>query len=418
MQSCEGLAMNMRAFPALLTALTAMTAYYVYSPLPSTLSEPWKLMLLDATFRCAQDLSNLAHYFGLSHHLRVLNFISNYFDQVDPVSSENIKVTDTTFDGVEVRIFEPDTGPGGALRRLIIYIHGGGWALGSARARSYDTLCRRFSEDVNAVVVSIEYRLVPNVHFPEQLNDVFAATKYLLLPEVLARYSIDPERIAISGDSAGGNLAAAVCQQLTGDPSVTTRLKLQALIYPVLQILDFNTPSYQQNTDMPILSRFVMIKFWLDYLNGSHVFAHAMMVNNHTSMDISETVALRDRLNWDSLLPASFKKSYKPIFQTAGSPSVVHNVPALLDIRASPLIAHKETLQRLPKTYVLTCEHDVLRDDGTMYAKRLEEAGVDVTHDHYEDGFHGCMLFASWPTYFSAGARAREGYVKWLRENL
>ncbi|CAJ0934137.1 unnamed protein product [Ranitomeya imitator] len=107
-----------------------------------------------------------------------------------------------------------------------------------------------------------------------------------------------------------------------------------------------------------------------------------------------------------------------PLIQTIGNPRIVQDVPALFDTRASPLIAHKETLQKLPKTYILTCEHDVLRDDGTMYAKRLEEAGVDVTHDHYEDGFHGCMLFASWPTYFSAGARTRDGYIKWLSENL
>ncbi|KAM5164850.1 neutral cholesterol ester hydrolase 1 [Mantella aurantiaca] len=408
----------MRASCVLLTALTAFTAYFVYQPLPSTLSDPWKLMLLDATFRCAQDLCNLADYVGLGHHLHVLNLVSNYFDQLDSVSSSHLKVTDTVFDGVQVRIYEPVTESGGTLKRGVIYIHGGGWALGSARAGSYDSLCRGISEDLNAIVVSIEYRLLPHVHFPEQLNDVYAATKYLLLPEVLARYSLDPERIAVSGDSAGGNLAAALCQQLTRDTSVTTKVKLQALIYPVLQTLDFNTPSYQQNRNMPILPRFVMIKFWLDYLNGSYDFAPAMLVNNHTSLDISEAVALRDRLNWDSLLPPSFKKNYEPVFQTEGSPIVLRHVPALLDIRVSPLIADKETLQQLPKTYVLTCEHDVLRDDGTMYAKRLEEAGIDVTHDHYEDGFHGCVLFASWPTYFSAGARAKDGYIKWLRNNL
>ncbi|NP_001008009.1 neutral cholesterol ester hydrolase 1 [Xenopus tropicalis] len=205
----------MRAAPtAVLTALTALSAYYVYSPLPSTVSEPWKLMLLDATFRCAQDLSNLAHYFGFSHHLRVLNFVSGYFDQLDPVSSEHLKVTDTVFDGVEVRIFEPTKAFDKNLKKSIVYIHGGGWALGSARMRSYDSLCRKISEDVNAVVVSIEYRLVPDVHFPEQLNDAVAATKYFLRSEVLAEYSVDPSRIAVSGDSAGGNLAAAVCQQV------------------------------------------------------------------------------------------------------------------------------------------------------------------------------------------------------------
>ncbi|MEE6501412.1 hypothetical protein FKM82_004162 [Ascaphus truei] len=206
--------------------------------------------------------------------------------------------------------------------------------------------------------------------------------------------------------------------QLTEDSNVTTKVKLQALIYPVLQALDFNTPSYQQNMDMPILSRFVMIKFWLDYLNGSHKFAHSMLVNNHTSLDLSQAVSLRERLNWDSLLPSSFKKNYKPVLPSIGSPNIIQEVPALLDIRASPLVAHKKTIELLPKTYMLTCEHDVLRDDGTMYARRLEDAGVDVTHDHYEDGFHGCMLFATWPTYFSVGARTRDGYIKWLDENL
>ncbi|KAM4695076.1 LOW QUALITY PROTEIN: neutral cholesterol ester hydrolase 1 [Discoglossus pictus] len=407
----------MRAASALLTALTALTAYYVYTPLPNTLAEPWKLMLMDATFRCAQDLSNLVHYVGLSHHLRVLNFVSSYFDKLDAVSSEHLKVTDTVFDGVEVRLFEP-TKDDGSLKKSIVYIHGGGWALGSARMRSYDSLCRKISEDVNAVIVSIEYRLVPEVHFPEQLNDALTATKFFLQPEVLAKYSVDPDRIAVSGDSAGGNLAAAVCQQLSEDNSLKTKVKLQALIYPVLQVLDFNTPSYQQNMNMPILSRFVMIKFWLDYLNGSHKFAHAMLVNNHTSLDASETVFLRELLNWNSLLPLSFKRNFKPLLQSTGTPHIIQEVPSLLDTRASPLIAAKGTLQLLPKSYILTCEHDVLRDDGTMYAKRLEDAGVDVTHDHYEDCFHGCMLFATWPTYFSAGARTRDGYIKWLNDNL
>ncbi|XP_071998891.1 neutral cholesterol ester hydrolase 1 [Engystomops pustulosus] len=408
----------MRTVPVLLTALAALTAYYVYTPLPGSLAEPWKLLLLDATFRAAQDLSNFGHYIGLSHHLRILNFVSNYFDQLDPYSSARLKVTDTVFDGIEVRIFEPQKELHGSLQLSIIYVHGGGWALGSARTRSYDSLCRKIAEDVDAVVVSIEYRLVPNVHFPEQINDVFTAAKFFLQPEVLAKYSVDPHRIAISGDSAGGNLAAAVCQQLAQDKTITTRVKLQALIYPVLQVLDFSTPSYQQNMNMPILSRFVMIKFWLDYLNGSHTFAHAMLVNNHTSLDVGEAVALRQLLNWNSLLPSSFKKNFKPLMQDLGSPRIVQEVPGLFDPRVSPLIALKETLQKVPKTYMLTCEHDVLRDDGTMYVKRLEEAGVDVTHDHYEDCFHGCMLFASWPTYFSAGAKTRDGYIKWLRENL
>uniref|UniRef100_A0A8C5WHY8 Neutral cholesterol ester hydrolase 1 n=1 Tax=Leptobrachium leishanense TaxID=445787 RepID=A0A8C5WHY8_9ANUR len=407
----------MKVVFALITAVAAFTAYYVYSPVPSTVSEPWKLMLVDATLRCAQDLSDLAHYFGLGHRLRILHFMTT-LDKNDPVSSGNLKVTDTVFDGVEVRVFEPTSEPHGELKRSIVFVHGGGWVLASARARSYGSLCQKVSEDVNAVVVSIEYRFVPDVHFPTQLNDVLTATKYFLRPEVLQKYSVDPDRIAISGDSAGGNMAAAACQQLTEDPNQTIKLKLQALIYPVLQILDFNTPSYQQNTDMLIVPRLRMIKYWLDYLNVSLAFAYSMQVNNHTSLDSGETVALRERLNWNTLLPVSFKKNYKPVVQSIGNPSLVQKFPALLDTRVSPLIAPKETLQLLPKTYILTCEHDILRDDGIMYVKRLQEAGIDVTHDHYDDGFHGCVIFATWPTYSSVGARARDGYIKWLKENL
>ncbi|XP_069474834.1 neutral cholesterol ester hydrolase 1 [Ambystoma mexicanum] len=407
----------MKTVYALLAACAALASYYVYTPLPDTISDPWKLMFLDATFRGAQDLSNMAHYFGLGHHLRVLYFISTYFDKQDAASTDKLTVTDTVFDGVQVRIFEPVKRVG-VLKRGIVYIHGGGWALGGARLRSYDHLCRKVAEDVDAVVVSIEYRLVPDVHFPEQLNDAHQATTHFLRPDVLAEYSVDPNRIAISGDSAGGNLAAVLCQQFARDSSVVHKFKLQALIYPVLQVLDFNTPSYQSNKDMPVNPRFVMAKFWLDYFNGDHSFVHAMLVNNHTSMDHAQAETLRARLNWNSLLPAQVKKHYQPVMQSMGTPHILQKIPALLDVRASPLAAAKETLQLLPKTYVLTCEYDVLRDDGIMYVKRLEEAGVEVEHDHYDDGFHGCMIFATWPTYFCVGIRTRDNYIKWLDENL
>ncbi|XP_064418323.1 neutral cholesterol ester hydrolase 1 [Latimeria chalumnae] len=410
----------MRCSLALVALCTALAAYYVYIPLPSSLSEPWKLMLLDATFRAAQHLGYLAHGLGISHHLKVLNYVITSFEMLEPKSSESVQVTDTTFDQVQVRVFEARPKSDAELRRAVVYVHGGGWALASARMRSYDYLCRKMAEDMNAVIVSIEYRLAPEVHFPEQFHDAARATRYFLHPEVLAEYSVDPRRVAISGDSAGGNLAAAVCQELTQDSTVTTKLKIQALIYPVLQALDFNTPSYQQNMDIPILYRPVMARFWLEYLNGDPSFVQPMLVNNHTALDLSQAVLVRARLNlnWTSLLPPSFKGNYKPVLQTVGNPHVLQEVPALLDVRAAPLIAEKEVLHLLPKTYILTCEHDVLRDDGIMYAKRLEAAGVEVTHDHYEDGFHGCMIFGIWPIYFTVGARTTENYIKWLDQNL
>nr|XP_006134690.1 neutral cholesterol ester hydrolase 1 isoform X1 [Pelodiscus sinensis] len=409
---------SMKSAFVLVTALAALTAYYVYLPLPSTVSDPWKLMLLDATFRATQQMCNLVHCLRLSHHLRVLNYVIGTFDKLEPPSSEHIMITDALFDGVEVRVFEPSPKEDRTLKRSVVYIHGGGWALASARTSFYNNLCRIMAESLNAVIVSIEYRLVPEVHFPEQFYDTFRATKYFLQSDILAKYSVDPGRIAISGDSAGGNLAAAVCQQLSLDETVTNKLKLQALIYPVLQALDFNTPSYQQNTDMPVLPRFVMVKFWIDYFNGNYDFASSMLINNHTSLDVSQAISFRGRLNWTSLLPSTFKKNYKPVIQSTGKAEIIQEIPALLDVRAAPLLAEKEIFQLQPKTYVLTCENDVLRDDGIMYAKRLESAGVEVTLDHFDDCFHGCMIFTIWPTNFSSGHRTRDSYIKWLSENL
>ncbi|XP_006971238.1 neutral cholesterol ester hydrolase 1 [Peromyscus maniculatus bairdii] len=408
----------MRSSCVLLAALLALAAYYVYIPLPGAVSDPWKLMLLDATFRGAQQVSNLIHSLGLSHHLIALNFIIVSFGKKSASSSPKVKVTDTDFDGVEVRVFEASPKPDEQLRRSVVYIHGGGWALASAKISYYDQLCTAMAEELNAVIVSIEYRLVPQVFFPEQIYDVMRATRYFLQPDILDKYKVDPARVGVSGDSAGGNLAAALGQQFTYVANLKNKLKLQALIYPVLQALDFNTPSYQQNVNTPILPRHVMVKYWVDYFKGNYDFVQAMIVNNHTSLDVEKAAALRARLNWTSLLPSSIKKSYKPVMQTTGDARIVQEIPQLLDAASSPLIAEQEVLQALPKTYILTCEHDVLRDDGMMYAKRLESAGVNVTLDHFEDGFHGCMIFTSWPTNFSVGIRTRNSYIKWLDENL
>ncbi|GCC22758.1 neutral cholesterol ester hydrolase 1-like isoform X1 [Chiloscyllium punctatum] len=407
----------MRATVLLMVIVTGLIGYYVYVPIPNTVSEPWKLMLLDATFRGVQDMCHLAQQVGLGHHLKALNFVITMFEMLAPQSSETVEVSDTSFDGVQVRVFEPKK-VDGELKRSIIYIHGGGWALGSARMRSYDHLCRKMAKDMNAVLVSIEYRLVPEVHFPEQLNDAYSATKYFLQPEVLSQYSVDPNRIAVSGDSAGGNLAAAVTQQLVVDSSIKFQLKLQALIYPVLQALDFNTPSYQQNMATPILYKHVMARFWLEYLNGDPSFVQAMLVNNHTASNLSQLTSVRAHLNWTNLLPQSLIKNYKPVIQVMGSPQVIKALPALLDPRAAPLIADKGILQLLPRAYILTCEHDILRDDGIMYAKRLEDAGIEVTLDHYEDGFHGAMIFALPPTNFDVGNRIMNNYINWLDKNL
>lgn len=207
--------------------------------------------------------------------------------------------------------------------------------------------------------------------------------------------------------------------QISIDETVSVKFSVQALVYPVLQALDFNTPSYLQNQNVPILYRPLMVRFWLQYLGADLSLQPYLMANNHSSLHHSNiTPELRARLDWTVLLSPKHKKSYKPLTVEKGSQGAVKEVPGLLDVRASPLLAGPEVLAKGPRAYVLTCEHDVLRDDGLMYARRLQDAGITVTNDHYEDGFHGCFSFISWPVDFDVGQRALRGYLNWLKNNL
>lgn len=197
------------------------------------------------------------------------------------------------------------------------------------------------------------------------------------------------------------------------------KFKAQALIYPVLQALDFYTSSYQQNQAVPILYRPIMARFWLQYLGADTSLEPLLLANNHSSLDqpaISD--GTRSKLNWTALLSSKRRKQYRPVLKDSGSPEVIDEVPQLMDVRAVPLLAEEAVLCRTPKAYVMTCEFDVLRDDGLMYVRRLQDAGIDVTSDHYEDGFHGCMVFAYLPMMSSVGRRSMDGYIRWLDQNL
>ncbi|XP_023181863.1 LOW QUALITY PROTEIN: neutral cholesterol ester hydrolase 1-like [Xiphophorus maculatus] len=397
--------------------LLAAAAYYVYLPLPSGVSEPWKLMLLDALFRSFMRASDAAHTLGVCHRVHLLNRVVSWVEVIEARSGPTVNVTDSTLGGVPTRVFQPNGES--RLRRGVIYFHGGGWALASGKMRSYDLLCRKMAEDLDAVIMSVDYRLAPEAVFPDQYHDAVAASRVFLSAELLQQYGIDPERLCVSGDSAGGNLAAAVAQELSLDNSLQVKFKAQALIYPVLQALDFHTPSYQQNQAVPILYRPYMARFWLQYLGADSSLEPVLLVNNHSALDERAiSAATRSNLNWTALLPAERKKNFKPVVKEKGSPGVVGAVPGLIDVRAAPLLAEQEVLRKTPKAYVMTCEFDVLRDDGLMYGRRLRDAGVEVTSDHYEDGFHGCMVFANLPMMSSVGQRSMRNYIRWLDQNL
>lgn len=389
-------------------------------------------MITDCFFRSVSHLADLSELLGLRDYMGVMMVIT-FAEAVVPMSDEQVWVTEECFDDVEVMVYQPaqKQHTQQERRRGIIYIHGGGWCLGSSRMSPYDLLARQMVIKLNAVVLSVEYRLAPAHHFPVPFEDVYRGVKHFLRRSVLALYQVDPARIAISGDSAGGNLAAAVAQQLQQDPEQQVELRAQVLLYPAMQVLDLNTPSYQQNQHMPILPRRLMVRFWSEYFTRDKSLFHAMLANSHNG---PEAVSLMKFVNWGAFLPERFRGGYNytappmtlsPMSAEAGQPTekvmlLRMDGPrhSLSDPRASPLLVPDTTLKGLPPTYVLTCEYDVLRDDGVMYATRLRRAGVKVTHEHYAAGFHGALMFTTWPADFAIAHRMTDDLLSWLQHNL
>ncbi|NXD14553.1 AAAD deacetylase, partial [Nothocercus nigrocapillus] len=396
-----------------LIVTAALLAYYIYIPMPESIEERWKVMLISAGFRTVGHLAGLAEWLGLMHYMEVLMLIT-VSERVPPTSDENVTVLDTEFVSVPVRLYLPRKQSDG-LKRGLVYFHGGGWCVGEAGMKSSDHLSRQTSNNLNAVVVSVTYRLAPKYHFPVQFEDVYSVTKFFLQHSVLSQYGVDPARVAVAGDSAGGNLAAAVAQQLLDDPEVQTKLRAQALIYPALQTLDLNLPSYQENKDKPILSRALMVRFWSEYFTTDTALREAMASNRHVPPDASHLFRF---VNWSTLLPEELRRGHVYRSPVPGSPSLGEKYPGLVDVRAAPLLAGDAVLRRLPRTYVLTCEHDVLRDDGVMYVQRLRAAGVPVTHEHARDAFHGALMFVSSPGDLALAHRLSRQYIQWLSDNL
>ena len=158
---------------------------------------------------------------------------------------------------IPVRVYRPE---GDGPLPIVVWLHGGGWAMGSID--TYDAPVRALANAAGALVVSVEYRLAPEAHFPAAVEDSVAAVRWAAACG--AELGGDPARLAVAGDSAGGNLAAVAARRLRGE----LELRLQALIYPVTDG-GVNTPSYREFADRYGLTAAGMRRFWELYLDGS-----------------------------------------------------------------------------------------------------------------------------------------------------
>jgi acetyl esterase len=227
---------------------------------------------------------------------------------------------------VRVRIVKP-VGAAGLLP-TVLYVHGGGWILGNAG--THDRLVRELAVGVSAAVAFVEYDRSPEAHYPVAIEQAYATARWIT--QQGQTEGLDASRLAIAGDSVGGNMTAAVAilAKQRGD----VRFVHQSMYYPVTDAAQ-DTDSYREFADGPFLTA-----------NGMAWF-------------------------WDASLPDQSKRA---------------------EITVSPLRASIQDLAGLPEAFLIVDENDVLRDEGEAYARKLTEAGVRTTSVRYNGIIHDFMM--------------------------
>ncbi|XP_072051093.1 neutral cholesterol ester hydrolase 1-like [Amphiura filiformis] len=403
------------ALVSILVVVVAVIFYYATLPVPPGLSSSDNKTLRMFAFLIA--IGAQVEKVNLEIGVHVTNFLLAIQGNLIP-DNPSVTFTDTTFDNVKVRVYEPVKPDQTGTRAGLIYLHGGGWVVGDRK--SYHILTEDLAVEIGDVVlISIDYRLAWEAPFPASIDDVTDATIWLF--ENAVKYNVDPQRIAVAGDSAGGNLAAALCQRLTFDEKYKDlpKMKFQGLVYPALQAFDLDLPSYQQNSkEMAtlILTKYGMADFYSIYIQGDYGLTTHMMANNHTSATAKQSSLAATFLSHE-MIPDEFKDGCHPPSLKHGDEEVYDKIKnVLLDPDFSPLMRHD--LQGLPPAYVITAQYDVLRDDGILYAKRLSDAGVDVTWRHYNPSVHAMFYLIKDPLALESGKQAYAEFVSYARDKL
>jgi acetyl esterase/lipase len=276
--------------------------------------------------------------------------------QSGEVEMPEVEIKDTTIpDGpsgpVSIRILRPE-GSQGQLP-VILYTHGAGWVFGNSH--THDRLVRELAVGAGAAVVFTNYSLSPEARYPSAIEEIYSVLEWVA--EHGADEDLDGERVAVAGDSVGGNMTAAVT--LMAKQRSGPELRAQVLFYPVTDA-SFDTASYHEFAEGYFLRRDAMQWFWDQYTTDEDERA---------------------------------------------------------EITASPLRAATDDLAELPKALVITGEADVLRDEGEAYATKLREAGVDVTATRYEGIIHDFVMLNALRGTNAAGAAIAQA-IEYIRRAL
>ncbi|XP_021273350.1 arylacetamide deacetylase-like 3 [Numida meleagris] len=363
----------------ILSVLTEASYHSFKAKIPPEVDQPPKLSFYNWLFTVIETLAKKLESLGICKKHLLIRLFSH---GLRACRASELLVEDLHFGEVPVRIYLPRL-PSAGKRRGVVLLHGGCGMFGSIR--SHDRICQHIAQKSDSVVVSVGYRLSPEHRYPTQTLDCVAATIHFL--KTAENYGVDPTRIIVCGDSAGGTFATSTCQELASRTDIP-KIRAQLLIYPFLQGVNFNLPSHQKNASIGMLSLERMICSILMYLRKDCSLMEAVLAGSH----VPESMNLKYRkwINPD-LIPEGLKQDYEPPTPASCIPQLHEEMKEMFETRFSPLLAEDAVVCCLPDTCIITCEHDVLRDDGLLYKKRLEDNDVKVTWCHVEDGFHGVL---------------------------
>ena len=245
------------------------------------------------------------------------------------------------------------------------------------------------------------FRKAPQHPFPAAYDDCLSVTLGLI--KRTDDFRIEAGKLIVGGDGSGGNLAAAVAQATKG------KILMQVLIYPALQILDFETPSYQDNVDsLPGLSSaYRNIYHWLSYAGIPTDYIQFAIDNTHVSSTVRNNVYTNyvDSVKYIPKYLEVTKQKTKPL--KAGANFIVTSAVDRVIIEPSfaPMMAVH--VADVPNTYMITSQYDVLRDEGIMFVNRLFEEGVKVKLEHYKNAMPGFFMFSGYgPIEFEVSKEA------------
>lgn len=396
---------------ALFTAIFAsFIGYLARLPNSDDLPQSGRVRAIAGIMKLNHLIGLAAETVGVSDRIQVIRrmgIVMNAIKQAD--EDEGVTIKNTKIEGVRVRIVQPIDAAG--ILPAIVYYHGGAYYMGSPD--THNALTSALARLAKVVVISVDYRLAPEHPFPAGLEDCYKVTKYILENGNKAQLNIDQNRVAIAGDSAGGNFAAVLAMRFATNPNTKNVPRAQILIYPVLQMFDMMLPSYMtEHAQVFLYSVDHTLSAYFNQNIDSSIYA-----NNHTTA--AQKKQYRKYVDWN-LIPAKYRKVYnKPINDDLeGDPVLVERAKLTLNPEVSPLLVEDQKLAKLFPTYVLTVGHDRLRDESFIYAARLKKNGVRVVHNHYEHTFHAAINFLHGPLALDVANDMVVGIVKFVQDTL